>query len=1156
MSKNAMGKNLRMSIWKSLGRYLAIVAIIALGASIFVGLLMTKTDMVATGQKYMDEQNMFDFRLISTYGWDENDLDRIAALDGVADTEGMIYQDMIVRTGESGDDSVYRFYAMPEAVNKIVLKGGRMPERADECLADGYHTNDSILGTTITLTDGNSEDALEAFTEKTYTVVGYVSTPLFMDLNRGTTSVGNGSLSSYVFVPRESFDLAYYTEVNITIPGDYAVYSQEYNQALDGAKTELEKLLQPIAQLRYDKIRQEAEKAYREGLEAYEEGLREFEEGKAKAEKELADAQRKLNNAQALISENEKLIQENEQQLLEAKAALEEGEKELQQGKELLAGLKAAAYAPLDLRKQTLDARLTAAQRSLDAIDQELSAPLAEIAQINAQIAEREGQLNALNDQISALEGTIAALNRQLQSAQAALNLASLFPVANADRIAELKATVASLQEQRTAAQTQRDALAAQREPVQQELAEPLARRAQIEGEIAPIQARRNLAQQTLNAAQADLQELAGAYAAVDARFAETEAELLAGEAELQAGKAQIEEGEKALAEGKAALNQGKAELAAGWKEFRDGKETAQNEIAKGEAELADAKKQLDTARREIDDLKEAEVFLLDRRTNIGYNSLDSSSDIVAGVSRVFPAFFLLVAALVCITTMTRMIDEERTQIGTLKALGYSNSAIIGKYLVYAGSGAVIGCGLGVLLGSVVFPVILWEAYKIMLFISDTIQIRFNWWLIAAVVGTYTAVMLLVTWLCCKRALAEQPAELIRPKAPDAGKKILMEYLPFWKRISFLNKVTIRNIFRYRQRLAMMLVGIGGCTALLLTGFGLRDSIVNVVDYQFEEVTTYDMSVYFSGDQSQENQDAFHTDVKAETENTMFYHQSSVELEFDSRTKEIYLISGEEGLRNFINFSYSGAPVELPGLDQVLLTVGTAEALGIESGDELILRSADLQSLKLTVSGIYDNHVYNYAIVSPETIARQWGKAPDMQMAFVTVKDGVDVHALSARISGMYNVLNVSVSDDLAHMVGSMMDALDLVVIVIVICAGALAVIVLYNLTNININERIREIATIKVLGFDAMETALYVFKENLTLTVIGSGLGLGLGYVLLLFVMSQVRIDMVWFKALAMPASYIWSIVLTILSALVVDFVFYFKLDKINMAEALKSVE
>jgi len=553
--------------------------------------------------------------------------------------------------------------------------------------------------------------------------------------------------------------------------------------------------------------------------------------------------------------------------------------------------------------------------------------------------------------------------------------------------------------------------------------------------------------------------------------------------------------------------------------------------------------------------MTENDVIILDRNSNVGYNNLDSSSNIVQGVSRVFPVFFLLVAALVCITTMTRMIDEERTQIGTLKALGYSNAAIIGKYLFYSGSGAIIGCGFGVFVGSTLFPSILWQAYKIMLYIQPGIVLTVNGWLCFAIVGVYTAVLLLVTWYCCRRTLKEEPAELIRPKSPEAGKKIFMEYLPFWHKISFLNKVTIRNIFRYRQRLAMMLVGIGGCTALLVTGFGLRDSIVNVVDYQFEDVTRYDLQVYLGESVNEDIREDFREKL-GDGSLYMFYHQSSVNLDFDNHVKEIYMISAEDGLKTFIDLHTGTKELSMPGRGEVVLSVGVAEALGIEVGDRVILRNADLEAMELTVSGIYDNHVYNYSIVAPETIEENWGHKPDVQMALVKVEAGQDVHAIGAELSELSGVMNVSVSDDLAGMVRNMMDALDLVVIVVVVCAGLLAVIVLYNLTNININERIREIATIKVLGFNAVETGAYVFKENLTLTLVGSLIGLVLGYFLLLFVMTQVKIDMVWFKAMVMPMSYVWAFVLTILSALVVDFIFYFRLQKINMAEALKSVE
>ena len=549
-------------------------------------------------------------------------------------------------------------------------------------------------------------------------------------------------------------------------------------------------------------------------------------------------------------------------------------------------------------------------------------------------------------------------------------------------------------------------------------------------------------------------------------------------------------------------------------------------------------------------------VFVLDRNSNIGYNSLDSASDIVQGVSRVFPAFFLLVAALVCITTMTRMIDEERTQIGTLKALGYSNREIINKYLIYAGSGAIVGCGLGVFVGSAVFPIILWQAYKIMLYITDGIVLKFNWWLCGAVVGAYTIVMLLVTWYCCRRSLEEVPAELIRPKAPTSGKKIFLEHLGFWEKLSFLNKVMLRNIFRYRQRLLMMLLGIGGCTALLVTGFGLRDSIQDIAVAQFDDIMIYDMAVSFSGEQLPEDQEAFVAELGKNLDSAHFFHQSSAELDHNDQIREVYLIASDGALTGYIDLHRGEEAVPMPGLGEALISIGAADIMGISVGDTITVRDPDMRELTLKVSGIFDNNVYSYVIISPETIENQWGEAPEKQVAYLNVREGMDDHSVSAKVSGMEGVLSVMVCQDMADSVAQMLDALDLVVVTVVVCAALLAVIVLYNLININIKERLREIATIKVLGFNSGETAAYVFKENLLLSVMGAVLGLPAGKLLLNFVMSQIKIDMLWIGSMVTPLSYILAFIMTMLSAVIVDFIFHFVLEKINMAEALKSVE
>ena len=1110
MSKNAMRSNLRQTIIKSMGRYLAITMIIALGAGLFVGLLMTKTDMVETGQRFMDAQDMFDLRMISNYGWTDPYVRKFSELPGVTAAEGVYYIDLIANREGDTQESVYRFYTIPDSVDKVALRGGRMPEKDDECLADGFRNDDSVLGTTITISASNDPDSLDTVIQKTFTIVGYISSPLYMDMNRGTTSVGSGSLADYFYVPKAALDNDNYTEIHVRLDGAHRIYSEEYNDFLDAESDRLKPQAEQLCQERFSDVKEEAEEEYNDGYQEYLDGVQEYEDAKADAEKELADAEQKLKDGEKELEKNRKKLIDGAKEIEEGREKIEEARSQIEDGRKKLAQKKAEAEAQFTAARQKLDAQYAAISGSYEQVKDQI-----------ASATEFAARYESLPGMISENESRIEALTASLEEAP---------------------------EEEKAGIEEQINALRLQNEALNTELSA---------GSGAYTQAQQVLQiADAMAAVQAGYAALESQKAAAEKQLAEAKAQLDKGEQEMWANETKLNNAEKKINIGWGEWKQGKKELEDGWEDYKQAKQDAEKELADAEAELKDAEEELLDARDEIDSMDTPDLTILDRNSNVGYNNLDSSSDIVAGVSRVFPVFFILIAALVCITTMTRMIDEERTQIGTLKALGYTDREIMKKYLVYSGSGAVLGCALGIAAGSTIFPQILWKAYCIMLSIQPNVVLTFNWPLSIAVLIIYTSVMLYVTWWCCHKTLAENPAELIRPKAPEAGKQIFVEKLPFWKKISFLNKVTIRNIFRYRQRLAMMLIGIGGCTALLLTGFGLRDSISNIVDYQFENVMKYDISVYFREEPSERQEEKFRKTVEQDAANTMFYHQSSVELDYDDRVKEIYLISGGEELTDFIDFHKEKEQLPLPGKDQVLLSSGVAENLGIREGDEVVLRDSDLQELRLTVTGVYDNHVYNYAIVSPETIEGQWGEAPEYQMAFVCMKDGADVHALSAAVSNLSFVMNVTVSEDLAATVGRMMEALDMVVWVIVFCAGLLAVNVLYNLTNININERIREIATIKVLGFNASETAAYVFKENLALTVVGALLGLVFGKLLLIFVMSQIKIDMVWFSVLTEPISYVWSIGLTLLSALVVDFVFYFRLDKINMAEALKSVE
>jgi putative ABC transport system permease protein len=1137
-----MRKNLFRTIKASIGRYLAIVCIIALGASIFVGLLSTKGDMILTGQQYLDQQNMFDLRFLSTYGWSQKEVDAIAAMTGVKDAEGSIVLDVIVRRDNSETDSVFKIHSLPERVSKPYLQGGRMPKSKDECVIDGYGATDDVLGTTITIAVSNSADTLSSFHLRTFTVVGYVSSPLYMDASRGGTTIGNGSVAGYLYLMPEAFDMDVYTEINVTIEGERTIYSDAYNDRL----TEISDLLEPdvtiLAQDRFVTLKADAEQAYADGWKEYQDGLKAYADGKAEALQKLEDGLKELTDGQLLIDENRQKLEDGLKELEDGQKELDAQMVLLQDSRKKLLDGKAEAYAQLAKAYGELMDNYKSVNDGIKQIDDNL--PLLDdgIRQIENGLTQIKIGLIQIDIFLPLKEMEVFATEQALKSAQDAEEVDEALITDLEQRLAAAKAELETYKANKEEALRMEQELNAQLSDLNAQRKELIATRATLE--------------EALEAIDMGFVELQSNQTMVNNQFASAEAQLESGLLQLQEAQATIDAGREELEAGRMELENAQAELDEGWAEYEKGKAEAEKELAEGQQKLDDAAKELADARKAIDEMTDAEVYILDRNSNAGYMAFDSNSDIVAGVARVFPAFFLLVAALVCITTMTRMVEEERTQIGTLKALGYSNGAIIGKYIAYAASAAIVGCGLGVLIGSVIFPMILWDAYCIILNIVPHVSLQINWPLCMVVVGVYTAVILLVTWYCCRRSLKEVAAELIRPKAPTSGKKIFLEYLPFWKYFSFLNKVMLRNVFRYRQRMLMMLIGIGGCTALLLTGFGLRDSIANLVTDQFQNVTTNDLTIYFSEAQTPEQQQAFRDAMKSQTEDILFFYQTSVDVQFEGMTKEIFLVAADEEVKSFMHFTQDGEDLGMPEPGKAFLSVGVADLLDVHVGDTVTLKDQDMRYLTVEISGIYHNSVYNYAIVAPETVESQWGALPGCQMAFATVRDYCDHHEAGAAAGALDGVMNVIVTKDIASQVDSMLEALNTVVITIVLCAGALAMIVLYNLTNINITERIREIATIKVLGFRASETAAYVFKENLLLSAMGVIVGMAGGWYLLQFVMSEIRVDMVWFVATLKPASIILGAVLTMLAACLVDFLLYFKLEKINMAEALKSVE
>lgn len=560
----------------------------------------------------------------------------------------------------------------------------------------------------------------------------------------------------------------------------------------------------------------------------------------------------------------------------------------------------------------------------------------------------------------------------------------------------------------------------------------------------------------------------------------------------------------------------------------------------------------------ELPELDEPEVFVLDRTTNTGYVCYDNDTNIVDGLAKVFPVFFFLIAALVCSTTMTRMIDDERGQIGTLRAVGYTNSAIIWKYMLYSGSAAIIGCLGGFFGGSYIFPYVIGVAYQMLYDYGGSVGFYFDPILLVITIIVSLICSVGTTYLACRNELRCMPAELIRPKAPAAGKRILLERItPIWKRMKFLHKITTRNVFRFKKRMIMMVMGIAGCTALVMAGFGIKDSVSNIAEFQYDEIEVYDMEITFAegitAEVRQEVEDVLGQDIEVISpllKTTVEYHSGDA-------VKSVYICgAAKQDMEPVMNYQLISGDIEYPGYGQIMLTDGIADAAGVKAGDTITLSVGDGKNVTLEVSAVYTNYVWHYGYVTPETYVDYFGEEYEVNTMYINVAEEADSYELGASLSEIDSVLNVTVVEEVKNMISNTMEMLDMVVWLVIGCAGALAFIVLFNLSNINITERVREIATIKVLGFYQRETGAYVFRENLVLTLMGIVVGIPLGKLLVSFVISQIKVDMFIMKETLFPISYVLTVVLVFLFLKLTDWVMRGKIESIDMAESLKSIE
>lgn len=967
----------------------------------------------------------------------------------------------------------------------------------------------------------------------------------------------------------------------------------------------------------------DAKKEADEELAKAEQELQDAEQQITDGQKQIDDGKAALESGKAEISSQEKTLQNAEAQYQSGAAELQSGKTALASQKEALASGKSQAQAEfvkqeeeiaksqsqLDSAKQQIDAaeqelaaqeaELTSAREELDQKKAELAAGLealnqqeeginSGLAQAEQEISQKQQELDALQAQIDELEATIASdpdsvteemkaqlseLKGQWESGNSAL----------ANARTELEAKKAQAQEALQEIETQRTDLAAsqseleqadqtlsEQEAVFQEQAaaareELSTRKAQWEAGVKALEEGKAALASAKQATEARFASGDEQIAAAEAKIRASESELSSAASQIASGRSRIEAAKNTITEQEASLAQAEAELADGRAELESGRKEYETQKADAEKELADAQIKIDDAKAEVDEIEDQEWYVNDRDVLAEYTSYGENADRMRAIGEVFPELFFLVAALISLTTMTRMVEEERTQIGTLKALGYGKGAIAGKYMMYAFLATMGGSIFGVLIGEKLFPFVIIYSYQIMYTHLPHIVTPYQWDYALMATGAALACTLLATFYACYKELAAQPAELMRPPSPKEGKRILLERVTLiWKHLNFTWKSSIRNLFRYKKRFFMTIAGIGGCMALMVVGFGIRDSIMCIGTIQYQEIQVYDGMIYLSSsvteDEVQQIKNAMDGMDKMDRYIEMEMTREPISLSVDGSTEDVYLCVPEDKdkIEDFMNFrSRTTGEVYHIQDDGVILTEKMANTLEVSSGDTIYL-GADGSEKEVTVTAVCENYMEHYVYMSPEFYQELYGEEPEYNSILFDLKDASaqELSQAGEELLKYDGVMNVTYTNSIEDQLNTMLQSLDLVIVVLIVSAGLLVFVVLYNLNNINITERRRELATLKVLGFYDTEVSSYVYRENIMLTIFSIVVGIVLGALLHRFVITTVEVDAVMFGRVVKWQSYLYSALFTTAFSLFVNWVMYYKLKKIDMVESLKSVE
>lgn len=1123
--KNLVFKDTLREIRKTKSRYFSIFAIVFIGVAFFSGILAIGPDMRYSVDDYYDDYHLMDVRVVSTLGITENDIAELKKFEEIKGIQPAYSVDVFARL--AGVEQVVRVhsYNMSDAfsnsdnyLNRLVIKEGRMPNKPNECvieygkmMASGFQ-----VGDTISLY--SHDDLSETLTRTQYTIVGMVNTPYYLSFQKGSSDIGGGTLNTFIYVDESNFCMDVYTEVFMTFEGldEFNSYNQEYFDQLDPITNQLKALGIVRSEIRTNEILDDAYAQLNDAKQQYQDGVNEFNEKIADAEKQIADGQDEILLGKSQIATAkillESTIQTSESQINMLEEQIVTYEKQYETYKKQFEDRNQQA---LD-QKETLKKQNETLKSQMDEKQSEYDGIVAQIEELNQKEVTLQNQYDQKNDELS------AELSKPLDEQDSA-------------KIAQLQSDLSQITIQ------------------------------QSENTTALIRLEMNSVKIQYESLQTQYDSNLTTIEMIDASLESTSAAMQTMEEQIDNAYVQLNDARKTLADTKAeqekTIAENEAKIKKAEKDLINAQITLEEEKAKGLVELADAEEEIAKAERDIMAIEEGQWYVLDRNSHYSYVDYQGAAERMDAIAVVFPVFFFLVAALVCMTTMTRLVDEQRSQIGTMKALGYSTAQIAFKYVFYAASATIAGALLGLGVGMTVFPWIIYTVWTLM-YIVPPVQFQFQPLLMVGSVLMSVFVTTVSTFGACYKELIETPSLLMRPKAPKLGKKIMLERIEFlWSRFSFTSKVTARNLFRYKKRMLMTVVGISGCTALLIAGFGVKDSINDIVDIQFYEVFKYEASATLSKNLSTLEKDEIVKQVNSSDliEDVLLLHNSPADLIYDDQDTQVTLVAvADPGkIADFVSIHdrSTQTPYAL-SFDQVIVTERVANDFGIKAGDSIQLTISDGLTRSFEVQAIMENYVNHYVYMSSQCYKDAYGVKPYENTLYLKCAEGINENEIGNLTNSIEGMDSISFYTAFAESFSGMISSLNYIVIVLVACAAALAFVVLYNLTNVNISERIREIATLKVLGFHSGEVESYVFKENTILTMMGAIVGIVLGKGLHYLVMVMVELDNIMFGRNVAFTSYLISVVLTIVFGAVVNHFMRSRLREIPMVESLKSVE